>query len=263
MTDPPAEPDGNTAGTIGSPPGVPADPAVLADRIRRLVGFAEPGRRVIIGIAAAPGAGKSTFAAALVAACGPDAALVGMDGYHLAQRVLDAAGLAAVKGAPETFDGAGYLALLDRLRTIGPETVYAPEFRRELEEPIAGAVPVPPTARIIVTEGNYLLLDAAPWNRVRELVTQVWFLDVPEQVRIDRLVRRHVLFGRTPQAALERAVSGSDGRNAMTVLAARGRADLLLRVAAEQAPDPHPVAEGTPGLRPVAAQRAGAAVSAG
>ncbi len=183
----------------------------------------------MIGIAGAPGAGKSTFAARLAAACGTGAVLVGMDGYHLAQRVLDARGLAEIKGAPETFDAAGYVALLDRLGAIGADTVYAPEFRREIEEPVAGAVAVPPAARIIVTEGNYLLLDVPPWDRARALLTEVWFLEVPEQLRLQRLVQRHIRFGRSPDAARERAVAGSDGANARIVLSTRHRADLLLR----------------------------------
>ncbi len=224
-------------------------------RVRDLLARSRPDRRVIIGIAGAPGAGKSTFAAALIAACGPDTALVGMDGYHLAQAVLDAAGLAAVKGAPETFDAAGYVSLLERLATVDEETVYAPQFRREIEEPIAGAVPVPPATRVVVTEGNYLLLDERPWNRVRALVTEVWFLDVPEQARVERLVQRHVRFGRAPEAALERAVTGSDGQNASTVLAQRHRADLLLRspVADPQTvEDHHARAERTSGNTPSA-----------
>jgi pantothenate kinase len=197
----------------------------LANRIRRL---ADRHSRVLIGIAGAPGAGKSTLAAAVVSEYGPGAVLVGMDGFHLAQRVLDEAGTAPVKGAPETFDAAGYVALLERLVRVSDEVVYAPEFRRELEEPIAGAVAVPPDARVVVTEGNYLLLDEAPWDRVRALCTEVWFLDVPDTERVDRLVRRHVRFGRLPEEARDRAETGTDGRNAALVLASRGRADLLL-----------------------------------
>jgi pantothenate kinase len=220
-----SEPPGS--GTpAATPPTVAADPAQLAARIRRLL----IGRdRVLIGIAGAPGAGKSTFAQQLAPACGPDAVLVGMDGFHLAQVVLDGLGLAAVKGAPETFDAEGYLALLERLdRPPTDSPVYAPEFRRDIEEPVAGAITVPPTARIVITEGNYLLLDTPPWNRVRSLLTETWFLDTEESLRVDQLVRRHTEFGRSPDAARQRAVQGSDGRNAELVLASRPRADLLL-----------------------------------
>jgi len=210
----------------------PADPALLADRARRLL-IARSGPaagRVIVGIAGAPGAGKSTLARQVVAAYGPDAVLVGMDGFHLAQAVLADLALVAVKGAPETFDAAGYLALLERLTEPPNRTViYAPEFRREIEEPIAGAVPIRPEVQVIVTEGNYLLLDAAPWRRVRSLLAETWFLDTPPAVRVERLARRHVEFGRAPDVALDRALHGSDGRNAELVLASRSRATVLLR----------------------------------
>jgi len=159
------------------------------------------------------------------------AALVPMDGYHLAQRVLNEAGLAEIKGAPETFDAAGYVALLRRLvagHGIAGEVVYAPEFRRDLEEPIAGAVPVGPDVQVVITEGNYLLADQPPWDQVAALLTETWYLDVPEELRVERLVSRHIAFGRTPEVALIRATTGSDGRNAAYVLATRPRADLLL-----------------------------------
>lgn len=210
-----------------TPVTVAADPVLLADRIRRLLTDRE---RVIIGIAGAPGAGKSTLAEQVLAAFGPDGALVAMDGFHLAQRVLTVRDLGAVKGAPETFDADGYLALLERLaRPQDGRTVYAPEFRRSIEEPIAGAVPVPPNVRAVVTEGNYLLLDSPPWNRVRSLVREIWFLDTAETLRVDRLVRRHVEFGRTLAAAQERVLRGSDGRNAALVTSTRSGADLILR----------------------------------
>ena len=213
----------------------PAQPRVLATVIRRLVdrGRTTTGsarNRVIIGIAGAPGSGKSTLASALRIAMSPGAALVGLDGFHLAQRVIDRAGLAEVKGAPETFDADGYLNLLSRLRAPSDgSTIYAPEFRREIEEPIAGAVAVLPTAEVIITEGNYLLLDRPPWAGVRALATEIWYLDTPEELRVQRLVERHIRYGRSPEAARERATTGSDARNAELVLASRERADVILQ----------------------------------
>lgn len=209
-----------------------ADPTQLAERIREL---RRDGRRVLIGVVGAPGSGKSTLSAAVVNAvrAGPgslSAELVPMDGYHLAQHILDASGLSEIKGAPETFDGCGYVALLERLVARAPgEVVYAPEFRRAIEEPIAGAVAVAPDVDVIITEGNYLLVEASPWSRIEELLTETWYLDVPDELRLDRLVSRHIAFGRTPEVALARSTTGSDGRNAATVLATRPRADVLLR----------------------------------
>ena len=211
---------------------MPVDAAALARRVRR-VRAAAPARhrRTLIGIAGPPGAGKSTLAAALVdelTGDGVPAALVGMDGFHLAQSVLDAAGLAEIKGSPETFDPGGYLALLGRIRAIPRQTVYAPLFDRSLEEPIAAAVPIGPEVDVVVTEGNYLLLAAPPWDRIATLLDEVWFLVVPDALRIERLVARHVQFGRPVDDARRRATTGSDGANARLVCATRTRADLII-----------------------------------
>jgi len=218
------EHEGPTAPAAGAPG--------LARRVRHLRELApDPRRRTVVGIAGPPGAGKSTLAAAVVAdlvASGRAAALVGLDGFHLAQRVLDRAGLAPIKGAPETFDPTGYLALLHRLRAIPRETVYAPAFDRSLEEPIAGAVPIGPEVDVVVTEGNYLLLDAPPWGGIRSLLDESWYLQTAEDVRIERLVARHVRFGRAPQEARRRATVGSDGANAALVIASRHAADLVV-----------------------------------
>ncbi len=186
----------------------------------------------MVGICGAPGAGKSTLAERLVTALGQDAVYVGMDGFHLAQVELDRLGRAERKGAPDTFDAAGYVNLLARLRSQTTETVYAPEFRREIEEPIAGAVPVRPDHRYVVTEGNYLLLADEPWARVRELLTETWFLAPEETLRRDRLVARHQAFGRTLDEARDRTL-GSDERNAVLINATSSAADLVLRTVLE------------------------------
>jgi pantothenate kinase len=200
--------------------------ADLVTRVRTLPG------RAMVGICGAPGAGKSTLAERLVTALGQDAVYVGMDGFHLAQVELDRLGRAERKGAPDTFDAAGYVNLLARLRSQTTETVYAPEFRREIEEPIAGAVPVRPDHRYVVTEGNYLLLADEPWARVRELLTETWFLAPDETLRRDRLVARHQAFGRTLDEARDRTL-GSDERNAVLINATSSAADLVLRTVLE------------------------------
>jgi pantothenate kinase len=194
----------------------------LVGRVRALPG------RVMIGICGAPGAGKSTLATTLVDELGRSAVYVGMDGYHLAQAELVRLDRADRKGAPDTFDAAGYVNLLSRLAVQGDETVYAPEFRREIEEPIAGAVAVRPDHRVIVTEGNYLLLADEPWRRVRDLLTETWFLAPAESLRQDRLIARHQAFGRSLAEARERSL-GSDERNAVLINATRQAADLVLR----------------------------------
>ena len=187
------------------------------------------GGRRILGITGPPGAGKSTLAAALVAALGPVAVLVPMDGFHLANVELERLGRRDRKGALDTFDAAGYVALLRRLRDPAEPLVYAPLFVREIEEPIACALPVPATTPLVVTEGNYLLVDDGHWAGVRPLLDEVWFLDVPAGVRLERLVRRHVTFGKD-QAAAQAWSHGSDQRNAEVIAATRGRADLVVEL---------------------------------
>ena len=197
------------------------------DLVARAERLAATGERSLLGICGAPGAGKSTLAARVVDALGDQAVLVGMDGFHYAQRELDRLGRAERKGAPDTFDAAGYVDLLERLRLHRDDTVYAPEFRREIEEPIACAVPVFPSVPLVVTEGNYLLLPDRPWDQVRLLLDDVWFLAPDEQVRIARLIARHEAFGRSPDQARDRAL-GSDQANAVRVNATSGRADLVI-----------------------------------
>jgi pantothenate kinase len=199
----------------------------FASLVERAAALAAGPRR-LLGIVGAPGAGKSTLAARLVAALGPArAVLVPMDGFHLAQAELERLGRAERKGAVDTFDGAGYVALLRRLAAAGPEAVYAPEFRREIEEPIAGAIPVPPDVPLVVTEGNYLLVPAPPWAGGRELLADAWYLEVDEEERRRRLVARHMLYGRTEAEAKARSY-GSDQVNADLIATTKPHADLVV-----------------------------------
>ncbi|UQS29520.1 nucleoside/nucleotide kinase family protein [Streptomyces fradiae] len=199
----------------------------LTARARRL---AVPGARRLLGLAGPPGAGKSTLAARLVEGLDGLAVLVPMDGFHLAGAELDRLGRAERKGAPDTFDAAGYRALLARLRAAEPGvTVYAPAFDRALEEPVAGSVPVPPDVPLVVTEGNYLLHDDPAWAPVRPLLDEVWYVEADDALRVGRLVDRHVRYGRD-RAAAERWVRESDEANARLVASGRARADLVVRV---------------------------------
>lgn len=159
----------------------------LATLIDRAAALAVPGQRRLLGIAGAPGSGKGTVAEAVRAALGAAAVIVPMDGFHLAGAELARLGLADRKGAPPTFDAAGYVALLQRLRHPDGRTVYAPEFHREVEESFAGAIAVPPEVPLVITEGNYLLLPDDPWGEVRDLLDEAWFLVPDEQQRVSRL----------------------------------------------------------------------------
>lgn len=209
--------------------------AELAARARRLVGSGR--QRVLLGVAGSPGAGKSTLVEALARELrlNPPAGLtpgewvahVPMDGFHLADAELRRLGRLARKGAPDTFDAHGYLNLLRRLRADEPSTVYAPAFERDIDQPIAGAVPVPPTVRLLLTEGNYLLLDMDPWPAIARELNEVWFCALNDETRKGRLVARHVAFGKEPALALD-WVHEVDEANARLIEASQARADLIV-----------------------------------
>ena len=200
-----------------------------AELARYIQTAAKDRERLIVGIAGPPGASKSTLASQLVALLSGHAVLVPMDGFHLANSVLDNLGRRQHKGAPDTFDANGYIALLRRLRDQTENVVYVPTFRRDLEEPIAAGIPVYRHIPIVITEGNYLLLETAPWSGVRALLDIAWFLDMDQNTRIHRLVARHHAFGKTVEAARLWA-EGSDERNAELVRPSRHRADAVLRL---------------------------------
>lgn len=205
-------------------------PGGLADATDRARRLAETGQRRVLGIAGPPGAGKSTLAERLTEALEGRAVLVPMDGFHLAGAELERLGRADRKGAPDTFDAPGYEALLRRLRGPDPDhPVYAPAFDRALEEPVAGALAVTPDVPLVITEGNYLLLDEGPWAPVRGLLDEVWFLELDPEVRVRRLVERHVRYGKPP--AVARAwVERSDEANARLVERGRDLADVVVRL---------------------------------
>ncbi|MFC0674882.1 nucleoside/nucleotide kinase family protein [Brachybacterium hainanense] len=212
------------------PPRITGDGAAV-EAARTLLAQAEmTGVRRVLGIAGAPGAGKSTLTAALAAALPPGSCtVVPMDGFHLADVALDALGSRDRKGAPDTFDAAGYTALLARLRAARPgdPPVWAPMFERDLEQPLAGAIPVEAATPLVITEGNYLLCPDGPFAGVRALLDACWFVEVPEELRHARLIARHEQFGKDPRAARDWAL-GPDEANARLVAATRPRADAVV-----------------------------------
>lgn len=207
------------------PPG-PFGLAGLVSDVRRLLAGTPATRRCLLGVAGAPGAGKTTLVEGLLAALradGVEAAHVPMDGFHLADAQLERLGRRDRKGAPDTFDADGYTAVLRRCRDDVDRDVYVPGFERDLEQPIAAALVVPAGCRLVLTEGNYLLLDG-PWAPVAPILEATWHLEVDDAERRRRLVERHVRFGKAPADA-EAWVDAVDEPNARLVAAAAHRAD--------------------------------------
>jgi pantothenate kinase len=213
---------------------VSSHPAVLAGARDALAPFLDSDRRrILVGITGPPAAGKSTLASTLAGALRADhgawaAIAVPMDGFHLANPELARLGLANRKGAPETFDAAGFVSLLRRLREPSEdEVVYAPEFNRSLNESIGSAIPVPVQTRVVVVEGNYLLVPTPPWSAVRPLLDVALYVDAPTPTRVDALLRRQRSRGLDPSAAHD-WVYRSDEANAAQIAATRHLADRIL-----------------------------------
>lgn len=210
----------------GTAPGPPClKPPALLERLARM----STSGRVVVGITGAPGSGKSTLAATLASRVGESCVVVPMDGFHLTDTELRRLGLSDRKGAPETFDVRGFVHALDRVRREVDAIVYLPEFDRDAEQSVAGAIAVRPAHCVVLVEGNYLLLDEPGWQEARSLLDEVWFLEGDEDVRVRRLVERHVRHGRAPDAAQE-WVMRSDQANAALVAATRTEADAIVRI---------------------------------
>lgn len=181
--------------------------------------------RFLVGLTGPPGVGKSTVAERLRAERGDTAVVVGMDGFHLANDVLVERGLAEVKGAPQTFDAPGFVALLQRIRR-DRDVIYAPRFDRALEEPIASAVAIESHHSLVIVEGNYLLADGL-WAPVRDLLHAAVYLTLDDDLRRSRLIERHQRFGRT-RAEAAAFVDRSDEANARFVAGTAERADAVV-----------------------------------
>lgn len=219
---------------VGATCAVSSLSARMLDELTRRAGDLGASGRAILGITGCPGCGKSTLAERLVARLDPGqrwVVRVPMDGFHLANAALDRLGRRQRKGAIDTFDAFGYLALLRRIRTELDNPVYAPDFERVLEQPVAASIAIDPEARLVITEGNYLLSAAWPWPEIRGLMAEVWYVELDDIVRRDRLVARHAAFGKS-QPEARRWVTEVDEPNARQIASTRDLADLVVDMAA-------------------------------
>lgn len=215
-----------------APAGPPASAQLIA-LARRAIDLIPEQGRILVGIAGSPGAGKTTLAMNVAATIndllGSTAIAVHlpMDGFHLANATLERLGRHDRKGAIDTFDGWGFVALLRRLLTEFDHTVYAPSFSRNVNEGIAAEIAVLPSNRVVIVEGNYLLADTEPWLQITSLLAESWFCETNAAERLRRLIDRYERHGRTPEAARAWAES-VDGQNAVLIDATRARATLTI-----------------------------------
>lgn len=199
-------------------------PDAILSRIKSLMASH---KRVILGIAGPPGCGKSSLSARIKDHFGPEAAILPMDGFHLANNVLDALDRRQRKGAEDTFDSAGFATLVQRVAQQGADqTVYAPDFDREVDAAIAGAIAIAPSCRLVIVEGNYLLCDGH-WQAARRNMHHVWYVDVDDAARNMWLAARHVSFGRS-QSEAEAWITQTDAPNARFIESFKSRADWVI-----------------------------------
>ncbi|MDN4641959.1 nucleoside/nucleotide kinase family protein [Agreia sp. PsM10] len=212
-----------------------AQTRILGLLVRNFPGAANGvGGRVLVGLAGAPAAGKSTLATRLVEHLrsnhGPSfATVVPLDGFHLAREALEQRGLAARRGAIETFDAAGFADLITRLRRRDENTVFAPAYSRDLHDPVAASIPVSPETQVVIVEGNYLLSPESLWSRSRQLLDEVWYLELDAATRLRRLVERHQRFGMNRDEALAKS-TGVDARNGEDIERHHERAQLIIEL---------------------------------
>ena len=186
--------------------------------------------RVLIGIIGKPGAGKSTLSKFLMAKLPKEfVTVVPMDGYHLSNKVLKDLKRADRKGAPDTFDVAGFISLVKRIRSEQTQNIYYPIFDRAIEESIAAQGVVTSATKVVIVEGNYLLHDDDGWEVCNDLLDESWMVDVDDDKRISRLISRHIAYGKDPEAAKAWA-KGTDEVNAKLIERGRTRADFVVAI---------------------------------
>ena len=179
----------------------------------------------VVGIIGPPGSGKSTLAKDLSSALSVQHKVVPMDGFHYPQDTLRALGRRERMGASDTFDAAGLAELLTEVARRDKDVVF-PEFDRTIEEPVPGSIVVSPDDELIILEGNYLLVNDDTWSTIGSFLDLSVYVDIPEDVRVARLIDRHVTFGKNPTDASE-WVHRVDQANARVIEATKDAATAL------------------------------------
>ena len=192
-------------------------------------------KRFLLAITGVPGAGKSTLANLLMKSINEVlteeiAILIPMDGYHYHNDILVEKGLLPLKGIPQTFDSQRFVMLIKEIASDKIETLYCPSYDRSLHNPVERSIVIENKHKIIIVEGNYLLLDTCPWNELAELFDESWFIDTPRTTTRERLISRHVLTGRSVEEALHK-ISSTDAPNAELILQSRHRANKVITLA--------------------------------
>ena len=187
-------------------------------------------QRIIIGIVGKPGAGKSTLTSYLLENLVKEkAVLVPMDGYHLSNKLLEEYKKADRKGAYDTFDARGYSELLKRIKLDLESDIYFPIFHREIEESIVAEGVVSKDCKVVLTEGNYLLLNNHGWQDVKSFLTESWYIQIDDELRRERLMARSIRYGRSPEIAYK-WTHGSDEINAELVQTTVASADVIIEI---------------------------------
>ena len=186
--------------------------------------------RFTIGIVGKPGAGKSTLTSYLMEMLPKDyASLVPMDGYHLSNQQLKNLGLLDRKGAINTFDTNGYVNLLKRINSEIDKDIYFPIFHRNIEESYAADGVVYAKTKLVITEGNYLLASEGGWEQVAPELDEIWYLKINDELRLERLIKRHQEFGKDLKAA-EAWARGTDEVNARFIELTASKADVIVEI---------------------------------
>ena len=190
--------------------------------------------RYLLGLVGAPAAGKSTFSAQLVEAVNKKlgqevSVVVPMDGYHYSNEELDRRGLKALKGIPATFDAQSFVELIKKLQVESKQSVFCPLFDRSIEASIENGIEIKPQHQIIVSEGNYLLLDETPWNELRNLFDEIWFIEATIETLMPRLLARHKAGGRNEEETRAK-IESTDLPNAKLIESTKQRAHRVIRI---------------------------------